>query len=204
MIIDPKEQSSKDNYRLFTSVLVPRPIAFTSTVNEDGTYNLAPFSFLGGVSSAPPMLAISVGSRRGQAKDTARNIERTGEFVVNLVTEAIAEKMNLTSGDWSYGESEFEVAGLTPAPSDLVAAPRVAESPVNMECKVVETLHPGHPSNHFIIGEVLRFHIDDTIMVDGRADVRALKPIARLGGAEYAYVREIFEMARPVVSEHAP
>ena len=87
---------------------------------------------------------------------------------------------------------------------EVVAAPRVAESPVNMECRVVETLHPGHPSNYFIIGEVLRFHIDDAVMADGRADVRLLKPIARLGGTEYAHVREIFEMGRPVVKEHAP
>ena len=134
MIVDPSSVPERQAYRLMISAFIPRPIAFVSTVSRTGIDNCAPFSYTMGVSSVPMVLGVSIGERDGRPKDTARNILDTREFVVNLVTESIAEKMNIASGDYAPGVSEFDEAGLTRAPSEVVRPPRIADSPVNFEC----------------------------------------------------------------------
>ena len=139
MTIDPGDRAPRDIYRLLTGVIVPRPIAFVSTVSRDGIRNLAPFSFFTAISANPPVICFSpmVRNRQASQKDTLHNIEATREFVVNIVSESIAEQMNRTSADYPPEVDEFIEAGLTPLASDLVAPPRVGESLVSMEC----TLH---------------------------------------------------------------
>jgi flavin reductase (DIM6/NTAB) family NADH-FMN oxidoreductase RutF len=201
MIFDPANRSPRENYGLLISALVPRPIAFVSTLGANGVANCAPFSFFMGVSSHPPTIAVSVGSRRFRKKDTARNVlDHTGDFVVNIVTEEIADKMVVASGDWAEDVSEFDEAGLTPAPSDVVKAPRIAESPINMECQLVHHLELGAGPNHLLIGEVVRIHVRDDLLVDGIVDIERLRPVGRLGGAQYCRVRDVFEMDRPLVT----
>jgi flavin reductase (DIM6/NTAB) family NADH-FMN oxidoreductase RutF len=199
--IDPASRSAREIYALMISAIVPRPIALVSTTDGRGRRNLAPFSYFMGVASAPPVLAISTVSRRdGQKKDTLRNIEATGEFVVNVVSEPMAEAMNLSSADFPYGHDEFDAAGLTPLDGLRVAAPRVAESPVQMECRVERIVEVGTQPASLILGEVLLFHVREDVLTDGRIDVSKLKPVARLGGSDYAHVRDVFSMARPAVS----
>jgi len=203
--IDPSREEPRDVYGLLISAIVPRPIALTSTVDDEGGRNLAPFSFFMGVSSVPPVLAISTVSRRsGEKKDTLRNVEANGEFVVNVVSSSMAEAMNLCSADYPHGQDEFEHAGLTPVPSLRVAVPRVGESPVQMECRLERILEIGAQPAYLILGEVLLFHVREDVLRDGRIDVRELRPLARLGGSEYAKVGEVFSMARPVVSRTGP
>jgi flavin reductase (DIM6/NTAB) family NADH-FMN oxidoreductase RutF len=137
--------------------------------------------------------------RAGQKKDTLINIEETKEFVINVVTEELAQAMNLTSGEYAYEVDEFKVANLTPAPSDLIKAPRVAESPLNLECKLLQILEFGQfPTlTSFIIGEVLRVHIQEEVCADGVIKALKLKAIGRLGEDFYCKTRDIFEMKRP-------
>ena len=198
MIFDPATLPESRSYRLMISAFVPRPIAFVSTRGPAGVDNCAPFSFSMGVSSAPMVLAVSVGSRDGAPKDTARNILDTREFVVNLVTEAIAEKMNVASGDYAPEVSEFEEAGLTRAPCEVVNAPRIAESPVGFECRLLQ--HVVVADNTVFFGEVVRLHVDDRVMSDGLVDARKLRAIGRLGAGQYCRTTDVFEMKRPKVS----
>jgi len=199
MKIDPRDLSRTASYSLFISALVPRPIAWVSTLSAAGRPNLAPFSFFMGVASDPPTLAVAIGRRRGQPKDTARNIEATGEFVVNVVTESLARAMVRTSGDFPPETSEFVEAGLTPIPSERIAPPRVKESPVHMECRLERMLLVGRSETALVLGEVVLFHIDDALWTGSDIRVEALKPLARLGGALYAPLGETLEIPRPVV-----
>lgn len=195
MIVDPTSIPERDAYRLMISAFVPRPIAFVSSRSRNGIDNCAPFSYSMGVSSVPMVLAVSVGERDGRPKDTARNILDTREFVVNIVTEAIAEKMNQASADYAETISEFDEAGLTRAPSDVVRVPRIAESPVNFECRLIRTLRIA--DNTVFFGEAVRLHIDDAIMTDGLVDIHKLRAIGRLGGPRYCRTQDVFEMVRP-------
>lgn len=180
--------------------IVPRPIGFISSVSPEGQRNLAPFSFFMGVCGNPPVVAFTA-SFRQPYKDSYVNIKATGEFVVNIVSEEIGEKMNLTSGEYPHGNDEFEISGLTPVASDLVRPPRVAESPVNMECKLMQILDiSDRPfGGSLILGEVIRFHVDDRIVHDFKIDPEKLRAIGRMGGNEYARTRDRFEMIRPKV-----
>lgn len=187
----------------FKSLIVPRPIGWISSVNERGVVNLAPYSFFNAVSSAPPIVLFAPGGqhREGGLKDTIVNIENTGEFVCNLATWDTRENMNKSSAPAPRDIDEFELAGLTPLPSRLVAPPSVAESPVHLECKHLRTIElpatdPTEP-NHTVFGEVIGIHIDDRFITDGRVDVGALRPIARLGYMDYAVVEKVFTMHRP-------
>lgn len=198
MIVDPSSLPERQSYRFLVSTFIPRPIAFVSTVSRTGVLNAAPFSFSMGVSERPMVLAVSIGERDGRPKDTARNILDTREFVVNLVTESIAETMNLASGDYGPEVSEFDEAGLTPAPSEAVRPPRIAESPVNFECRLVRAIQVAE--NTVFFGEALRLHIDDAVLVDGKVDVHKVRAIGRLGGPQYCRTRDVFEMARPKVT----
>jgi len=195
---DPASHPTIDSYKLMIGSIVPRPIAFVSTISPDGVTNLAPFSFFNAVCAEPPVICFSVGNR-APSKDTVANIRATREFVVNIVTEAIAEQMNVCSGDYPHGVSEFDLSGLTPEPSDIVKPPCVRESPMNMECKLIQIIDVStRPSGaSLILGEVVRFHFDPAIADNFRIDPAKLRAIGRMGGNEYTRTRDRFEMGRP-------
>ncbi len=198
MIVDPANASRGDLYRLLISVIVPRPIAFVSTRSAAGVSNLAPFSYFVPLSSQPPLLGIAFSDRPGDPKDTLRNIRETGEFVVNLVREPLLERMSRSAGDWPSTVSEFDVTGLTPAPSERVGAPSVGESPVHLECRFEREIALGN--SVFVVGEVLLVRVDDDVLTDGRPDPRKLAAVGRLGGDGYALTREVRMVPRPKVS----
>ena len=210
MLYNPAEMSRSAFYFAMISVIVPRPIAWVSTQSApqddapDGRLNLAPFSFFSGVTSDPPTLSIAVGTRDGVAKDTARNILATGQFVVNICNDALAQKMVQTSGEYGAEVDEFALAGLTPVPSELVTPPRVAEAPVAMECELLRCIDiesediPGEISSHLIVGKILMIHANDAVIGDKeRVDPAKLDAVGRLGGTGYCRVRDIFQMQRP-------
>ena len=200
MKIDPANLNRREAHELFVGAILPRPIAWVSTVGRDGVYNVAPFSFFTGMSVKPPVVGFAVGSKRdGGKKDTLANIEFSKEFVINVVTDTLGEAMNQTSGEYPSHIDEFQVAKLTPLKSDLVKTPRVAESPVNMECRLLQILefNDGPCVNAFIIGEVLRVHIKDEFWIDGAIEGPKLKGIGRMGGDLYCRTMDIFEMKRP-------
>lgn len=197
MILDPSTVRPGDFYRFMISVVVPRPIAFVSTVSPDGQLNVAPFSYFNAITNQPPLLGISINRRKGLPKDTLRNIEQTGEFVVNTVDEPLAARMVRASGDWPGDVDEFELTGLTPVPSDMVKPPRVGESPVSMECRLHRLIELG--STFFVVGEIVRAHVKDEVLTDGRVDIGKLRPLGRLGGDGYSVVRDVIHIARPQV-----
>lgn len=201
MQIDPKEHRVRDVYRLMTSIVVPRPIAWVSTRSKDGVLNLAPFSYFNAVTSDPPLLSISVGRRRGIRKDTAHNASVTGELVVNLVSRPLLEPMVVTSGDFGPEVDEFEKAGLTSEPSVVVSPPRVAGSPVQMECRTREIFEVSPGVADLVIAEVVLFHVADGIEVgdDLRIAATALDPVGRLGGSDYTFLGEQRTVDRPKI-----
>ena len=201
MILDPSAVSPGDFYRFMISVVVPRPIAFVSTVSLDGRFNVAPFSYFNAITNRPPLLGISINRREGVPKDTLRNIEQTEEFVVNSVDEALGAQMVLSSGDWPEDVDEFALTALTPVPSDLIKPPRVGESPVSMECRLHRLIELG--STSFVVGEILRAHVEDRVLTDGRVDIAKLRPLGRLGGDGYSVVRDVIHMPRPKVAPKA-
>jgi flavin reductase (DIM6/NTAB) family NADH-FMN oxidoreductase RutF len=195
MQIDPALHSEADNYKLLTNVIVPRPIAWVTSVGQDGLVNLAPFSFFNAVGSDPLYLVVSVGSRDdGTPKDTARNILASGEFVVNMVTEELLVAMNISATDFPPDQSEMVPAHVHSAPSVRVTAPRLAEAQVSLECKLFQTLKLG--SNTLCIGEVVMFHIADHLM-GPRLHVDNFAPIGRLGSPSmYCRTTDRFELPR--------
>jgi len=203
VIVDPRSSSIHDIEKLLVGVILPRPIAFVSTLSLDGVANLAPFSFFTAVCPRPPVICFcnSIRARDGSKKDTLRNVEATGEFVVNVVSEDFAARMVACSGDYPPEVSEFAISGLTPIASDLVKPPRVKESRVQMECRLVQVVtvstEPGGGS--LVMGEVLRFHVDDSVISDGAVDPDKLRPIGRMGGTQYVRTTDRFEMPRPKV-----
>ena len=199
MKIDPKTFEGFN--RVLTGVVVPRPIAFVSTISPDGVLNVAPYSFFNVVSYDPATVIISSSRRAGsKQKDTLANIESTGEFVVNIVVDDIAQAMNMTAAEYPAEDSEFDIAGLSPAPSDLVKAPRVAESPVNLECKLNQIISLGECSHAhgLVIGEVVLVHVRDDIIDVHRINHNLLKPVGRLAGNMYCYTGDTYEMIRPI------
>jgi flavin reductase (DIM6/NTAB) family NADH-FMN oxidoreductase RutF len=201
MRVDPAERPWREVYHVLTDVVQPRPIAFVSTLAADGTPNLAPFSFYNAVSGNPPFVVFSpqLRGRDGTKKDTLANVEATGEFVVATVTEAIAAAMNLTSAELPPEVSEWDVGGFTPLPSEQVGPPRVAESPVNMECRVhqIISLGDGPGAGNLVIGRVLLIHVADEILVNGRVASERLRAVGRMGGSRYAKTDSTFDMTRP-------
>lgn len=183
-------------YRLLTSSIVPRPIAWVSTVSGNGTMNTAPFSFFTGVSVVPPILMFAVERRHGKKKDTLVNIEETGEFVVNVVTEYNARQMNLSSQDFEIDVDEFEMSDLTPVPGTLVRVPRIAQSPVHLECKLERIIEIGSSPHALVFGEVVCFHVSDDVMNGERVDFSEFVPVGRLGGPFYVKSSDKFEMSR--------
>lgn len=186
----------------FSACIVPRPIGWISTVSADGVANLAPFSFFNGVGYNPPTVVVCPNGphAEGGEKDTPVNIAATGEFVVNIATYALRDRLNVTAQSHGRAVDEFEAAGLTKAPSTAVKPHRVAESPINLECRLIqEVLLPSttdHPLRA-IFGEVVHVHIADEIIVDGKVSIERLDPLARLGYQEYCRIGERFVMPLP-------
>ena len=197
MLIDPSELDTQSLYKLLIGSVVPRPIAWTSTVSQEGVLNLAPFSFFTVASRQPPMLCISVGpppeseEAERPAKDTLNNIEETEEFVINIVSLSLSNTMYESSKNHPPEADEFEKAGLTPATCQVVGVPRVEEAGVSMECLLDRVLSLG--TDHLVIGRMVCFHVRDELYVDGRIDVGGLNPLGRLAG-NYTKVETIFEL----------
>jgi len=200
LVVDPASHPPETSYKLLIGSIVPRPIAFVSTLSPEGVPNLAPFSFFNAVCANPPVISFASGVRV-PPKDTLANVRATGEFVVNIVTEDIAERMNLTSGEYPAGVDEFAISGLTAVPSALVKPSRVRESPVNMECKLLQIVDIStRPlGGSLVLGEVVRFHVDPAIADNLRVDPAKLRAIGRMGGNEYTRTSCRFEMTRPRV-----
>jgi flavin reductase (DIM6/NTAB) family NADH-FMN oxidoreductase RutF len=191
----------RENYALLISCVVPRPIAFVTTVSPAGVVNLAPFSFFNGVAGHPPMVMFApANDRHGREKDSLANLRQLGEFVVNIVPHAIAESMNETSFEYPPDVSELATCGFTAIPSQLVRPPRVAESPVQLECRLrqIVDLGTGPLAGHCCIGEVICFHVADGYLTpDGTVDAAKLDAIGRMGGELYTTTRDRFRMPRP-------
>ena len=199
MELDPNAIGEVAAYKLLIGCVVPRPIAWVSTVDAAGVRNLAPFSFFMGVCGDPPTVAFSSGPRAGDGKDTARNAEATGEFVVNVVDDAHADAMNLSSAEYAPDVDEFEVVGLTAAPGVRVKAPRVATAPISLECRVSQIVRVGHGPHSVVFGEIVYLHVRDDLFdaATGRVDVARLRPVGRLAGHMYSRTHELFQMMRP-------
>jgi len=205
-VLDPAQIAANDIYKLMIGVIVPRPIAFVSSVDAAGVKNLAPFSYFTACSSNPPVVCFCTSVRTGPLphKDTLSNIEATREFVVNIVSEEIAAQMNICSAEVPPEVDEFALSGLTPLPSDLVKPPRVAESKVQMECRLHQIVRvsdkPG--GGILVLGEVLRFHVLESLFINDlkgsyKIDPDKLNAIGRMGGPTYTRTRDRFEMQRP-------
>lgn len=200
MLFDLAALGAQNAYKLLVSTVVPRPIAWVTTCDVDGTLNAAPFSFFNAVSGDPPVVVIGIGGREpGDAKDTGGNIRRTGEFVVNLVSGALAEKMNVTAIDFPKAVNELSEAGLTTAPSAKVRPPRIAESPVSLECERLVIVDVGIDRS-VVLGKVLAIHIQDDCVLDAArcyVDTPKLDLIGRMHGAGwYARTTDRFELPR--------
>ena len=197
MIIDPNTFERFN--AVLTGVIVPRPIAFVSTMSPDGEVNLAPYSFFNAVSYNHVVFSSSR-HVSNKSKDTLRNIEETGQFVVNIVVDPIADAMNATAAEYPEGVDEFEIAGLTHAPSQIVKPPRVAESPVNIECELDQVVQIGSgPHEHgLVIGKILLMHVSDDVIDGHRIDQAKLMATGRMAGNMYCRTNDRFEMVRPV------
>jgi flavin reductase (DIM6/NTAB) family NADH-FMN oxidoreductase RutF len=195
MDIDPSSLDRRSSYRLMISAIAPRPIAWVTSMSREGVVNLAPFSYFNGVSSHPPVVSIAVGSRKEGRKDTWINIEETREFVVHVVVKAEAERMVLTSKELPHNVSEVEMAKLTPVPSAKVKVPRIAESPVAMECRLHQIVEI--EGTALILGRVIHWHLDDAVLTNGLVDPAKATFVGRLGGDGYTLVERVFEVPRP-------
>ncbi len=195
------EREPRANHHTLLSCVLPRPIAFVSTVSPEGVPNLAPFSFFNAVGSSPPAIIFSPATRANNTdKDTLNNIKATGEFVVQVVTHDIKEAMNQASANYPTGVNEFEQAGFTQVPSVHVKPPRVGESPVQMECKLVQVVKVGDGplSANIVIGHVLCFHVADGYLLEnGTVDVEKVDLVGRMGGDWYSTIRDRFELGKP-------
>jgi flavin reductase (DIM6/NTAB) family NADH-FMN oxidoreductase RutF len=198
--IDPTSMSERENYKFLIGSIIPRPIAFVTTVSKNGVLNGAPFSYFNIVSSNPPMISLSIQRSAGRQKDTARNIIESKEFVVHIVDEHNVEKINQTAASLPPDQSEVNLANLTPVDSVKISVPGVKEAKIRMECSLEHSLELGGsntPGCDFIIGKVVQFHIENDIYEKGRIDSKGLAAVSRLAGNDYAKTGEIFEIERP-------
>jgi flavin reductase (DIM6/NTAB) family NADH-FMN oxidoreductase RutF len=204
LTLDPANCETKDVYKLLTGIVVPRPIALVSTVDRAGVANLAPFSFFNAVGSNPPALlfcpVVRAASReRDRRKDTLRNVEETKEFVVNIISDALASAANITAAEVPPDVDEFQLSGLTPIASDAVRPPRVAESPAQMECKLLQVFYTSHEPGGgvIVLGEIVRFHLREEIFDNFRVDPAGLDAVGRMAGNTWVRTRDRVELARP-------
>jgi flavin reductase (DIM6/NTAB) family NADH-FMN oxidoreductase RutF len=193
----PADWDPREIYLLLTGLVVPRPIAWVSTLDPHGVPNVAPHSYFNLVAHDPPHVMFSSSG----VKDTLRNVRATGEFVVNVVTLDLVEEMNATATDLPPGVDEFAWVGLAAAASASVAPPRVARAKAHLECRVVHELAVGH--GHLVVGEVTHLHVDPDVWSDGRIDPALLDPVCRLSGTAYAPLGEVFRLPRPRWSQVA-
>lgn len=197
---NPKALSKKQNYKLLSGSVIPRPIAFVTTKDKSGNVNAAPFSFFNVVNSAPPMVMISTGRNDGKRKDTSINIEETENFVVHITDDNNVEDVNLTAAPLKKGQSELERTKMSLINSTIVDAPSVEQAKVRMECKLERIIHLGDEleGSDLIIGEVVMFHVDDQVYFeDSKIKATDLNPIGRLSGNDYAHIGEKFTLQRP-------
>jgi flavin reductase (DIM6/NTAB) family NADH-FMN oxidoreductase RutF len=205
VIVDFDALSPSDRYHWLLPVIAPRPIAFVSSLSAAGVGNLAPFSFFAMGGSGPQSVAFCpIADRNGDPKDTLRNVRETGEFVINIVSRAMAEGVNQASAPYPFDIDEFDVTGFTRVPSQRVKPPRVLESPASIECKVFQIVPHGNGPMHstWIIGEALVLHVrDDVLAADGKPDTAKIDPVARMGRTEWAEVTaaNTFALTRPKV-----
>jgi flavin reductase (DIM6/NTAB) family NADH-FMN oxidoreductase RutF len=208
MHVPVSDLSHSELYGIILNSVAPRPIAWVSSLSASGQPNLAPFSFFNAVCIDPPLLAFAPGLRQpkvvhsspyGEPKDTLRNIRETKEFVVSVVTYDLREPMNSTSGEYDASVNEFELANVTPQPSQFVRPPRVGESPVSFECELHQILDfsPAPTSSSLVIGRVVAIHINDAHLKDGKLDRNSLDLIGRMGGIQYTRTRDRFDLVRP-------
>ena len=191
MEVDPATIPWRDRYRYLTGAIVPRPIGWISSIAPDGVHNIAPFSFFNAACAAPMIVTFAPmrHAETGGKKDTLRNVEATREFVVNIVSEPLLERMDRTGEAFAADVDEFAAVGLTPVPSTVVRPPRIAEARIHFECRLVQVVHfgDGAPgSGSLVIGEVVHIHVDDAVLDGRRIDAARLQPIARMGGPHYA------------------
>jgi flavin reductase (DIM6/NTAB) family NADH-FMN oxidoreductase RutF len=201
MTIIPSDAGPANVYKLMVGAIVPRPIAFVSTVSRAGGRNLAPFSFFTAASANPPVVCFApmVRGSDGQQKDTLRNVQETGEFVVNIVSEDFVEKMNICSAEFPPDVDEWEKSGLTPVTSECVKPARVQESRFHMECKLVDVVSVSKQplGGSLVLGEVLRFLVADELFEDYRIAADKLRAVGRMGGPTYARTTDRFDLERP-------
>jgi flavin reductase (DIM6/NTAB) family NADH-FMN oxidoreductase RutF len=205
LTFNPAERQPREIYKLMTGLIVPRPVALVSTISRDGIANLAPFSFFCGVGAVPPTVLFcpalrdGASTETGERKDTLRNVEETGEFVINIVSEAIAAAANATAAEVAFGVDEFALSGLTPIASETVKPPRVVQSPAQMECKLLQVIYTGHASRSgvIVLGEVLRFHVREDLLDDFRIDPAGLDAVGRMAGNTWVRTRDRIELLRP-------
>jgi len=198
--IDPKKITERENYKLLIGSIIPRPIAFVTTKSEQGVINGAPFSYFNIVSSNPPMISLAIQRPNGHLKDTARHIHYQEQFVVHIVDEDNVDQVNETAASLPVTESEIDRAHFTLIESQQIAVPGIQEAKVRMECRLVQTIslmNGEEQTGDLFIGEVVQYHIDETIYNEGRIDPRKLKAISRLAGSNYAKIGDIFALERP-------
>jgi flavin reductase (DIM6/NTAB) family NADH-FMN oxidoreductase RutF len=198
MFYEPTKRNHGLPHDPFKAIVAPRPIGWISSMDAKGRVNLAPYSFFNGVATFPPMVMFASDG----FKDSVSNVNETKEFVCNLATWDLRDAMNRTSEGVPHEVNEFEISGLTPAPSKLVKPPRVAEAPCALECKATQIVQMKGPDgsprdNYVVFGEVVGIHIDEKYIKNGILDAAAMKPIARLGYRDYSVVTELFQMTRP-------
>ena len=203
MIFDPKTISSQETHKLMIGSIVPRPIAFVSTTSKDEKNNIAPFSYFNGVCSCPPTIMFAPARRGwdGSEKDTLINIRETNEFTVNIVSESFAEKMVECSTDYDNDVDEFMISGLTPIPSEKIVPPRLGEAKISFECilnQIVEIGNGKAGSGFIVIGTIKLFHVNDSVLVDGKINIQKLNPIGRLAGNWYTRPTDNFRIVRTI------
>lgn len=197
MQIDTDSLSPQECYRLISGIVVPRPIAWITTRSPEGVVNLAPFSCFTFVSNSPLMVGINIGRKAGREKDTARNIRALDQFVVNIADWTMVEDVHASAVEYDAHESEVENLGLTALPSVTVTPPRLEKAPISLECKLHSVTGYGNTGAEFFVGRVTRIHVSDRLYEDGRIDTRALQPVCRIAGANYATLGEIRQL-KPV------
>jgi flavin reductase (DIM6/NTAB) family NADH-FMN oxidoreductase RutF len=195
--VGPDEWPEREFYLMMTALVIPRPIGWISTLSPEGTRNLAPYSYFNLMGSDP--FYVAFGST--EEKDTVANLRKVPEFVANIVTMHVLEKMNFTSTDFPHAEDEFSWAGLTPVPAAKVRPPRVGEAKAHLECRVVQIVDDNN--THIVLGRIVHAHVDPSVWRDGRIDPTLLDPVCRLSGSGYARLGELVNVQRPVWSKVA-
>ena len=205
MEISAADLGPEETYKLMTGIVVPRPIAWISSVSKRGTVNLAPFSCYTIVSNKPPMVGVNIGRKAGLRKDTAVNIQERGEFVVNIGDETLLHAVHQSAIEHPPEISEADLLGLPQLPSEIIGVPRIASVPISLECRLHSITPFGSTGAEFFVGEIVMFHVRDGLLMNGKIDTAQLRPICRLGGPNYATLgnivtlRSIVQTAKTVI-----